>query len=34
MKRLILGIGLLVLLAPGRAQAQLEEMRQTIFGMD
>ncbi len=34
MKRLMLGIGLLILLTPGRVNAQLQEMRQTIFGMD
>jgi hypothetical protein len=27
-------IGLLAVLTPGVAQAQLREMRQTIFGMD
>lgn len=27
-------LALLLLLAPGSASAQLQEMRQTIFGMD
>lgn len=34
MKRIMLGIGVLMLLTPQVASAQLQEMRQTIFGMD
>jgi hypothetical protein len=34
MKVATLGIGLTLWLAPAVAQAQLREMRQTIFGMD
>jgi hypothetical protein len=34
MMRVARPLALLLLLAPGRASAQLQEMRQTIFGMD
>lgn len=34
MKRLAMVIGLSVLLVPAATHAQLQEMRQTIFGMD
>lgn len=34
MKRAALWVAFLVALAPGSAPAQLEEMHQTIFGMD
>lgn len=34
MKRTVLLVGALALLAPQAANAQLEEVRQTIFGMD
>jgi len=33
-RRLALGIGVIVLLGPRPIAAQLQEMRQTIFGMD
>ena len=34
MNRLMISIGALLALAPSVARAQLQEMRQTIFGMD
>lgn len=34
MNRLLVSLGLLMGAAPGLARAQLQELRQTIFGMD
>lgn len=34
MKRPLVSVGLLIAAFPGVARAQLQEMRQTIFGMD
>ena len=34
MKRIMLALALLGVLAPGSAAAQLRELRQTVFGMD
>lgn len=33
-KILVLGVATLLVLGPGTLSAQLQEMRQTIFGMD
>ena len=34
MNRLLVSLGVLLAITPGIARAQLQEMRQTIFGMD